>query len=57
MAEDYEKDFKKKIDKYKQAFDEIDLIVGGNLCDDDCDVCPANCECDWKKIQDIIKRG
>lgn len=42
--------------RLQNLFDEIDLIVEGNLCDDDCDVCPTNCECDWKAIKDITKK-
>ena len=45
-----------EISRLQNLFDEIDLIVEGNLCDDDCDFCPINCECDWRKIQDITKK-
>lgn len=45
-----------EISRLQNLFDEIDLIVEGNLFDDDCDVCPTDCECDWKKIQDITKK-
>ena len=43
--------------RLQNLFDEIDLIVEGNLCDDDSDFCPANCECDWKNVKDIINKA
>lgn len=42
--------------KLNQAFNKIDLIAEGNLCDIDYDVCPENCKCDWKNVIDIIKK-
>lgn len=41
---------------YKQALDEIDSIADSNLCDDDCDVCPDDCLCDWRVVKDIINK-
>lgn len=43
--------------KCKQALDEIEKIADDNLCEDDCDVCPDNCMCDWKGIKDIINKA
>nr|DAI41243.1 MAG TPA: hypothetical protein [Caudoviricetes sp.] len=46
----------KECGKYKKALDEIEKIADGNLCEDDCDICPDNCMCDWKEIKDIINK-
>ncbi len=43
-----------EIDKYKQALEEIKVIVSDNLCEGNCDDCPSNCECDWKDVTDKI---
>ena len=45
------------VQDYKQALEEIEKIAGNNLCDDDCDVCPDNCLCDWKEVKDIISKS
>lgn len=43
--------------RYKQALDEIEGVADSNLCDDDRDVCPDDCLCDWKVVKDIINKA
>ena len=45
------------IEKLSNTLNEIERIADSNLCDDDDDICPDNCECDWKVVKCVINKA
>lgn len=50
-------DLYKQLARKEQILDEIEGVADSNLCDDDRDVCPDDCLCDWKAVKDIINKA